>query len=101
MQYEDDYIEVEDESSKPPKANGFSVAALTCGIISFLLNPLYLTSLGAIVLGIIGISKAKDRSKGLAITGLVLGGCALAFQIALDSVLSVFSTGLLSCLFCI
>jgi len=65
---------------QPPqkKSNGCSVASLVCGIIAFLcFNPLYLVSIAAIVLGAVGISK-HDDSKGMAVTGLIIGVVVVA-----------------------
>jgi hypothetical protein len=57
----------------PQKTNGPAVASLVCGILGCV--P-FITSLAAIVLGIVGIKKTKDPrvgGKGLAIAGLILG----------------------------
>src|SRR5688572_29756328 len=57
----------------PRKTNGAAVASLVCGLVACV--P-FLTGLAAIVLGILGIKKAKDPQvggKGLAIAGLILG----------------------------
>src|SRR5687768_11769373 len=55
-----------------PRSNGAAVGSLICG----LLGCLGITALAAIILGILGIKKAKDPQvggKGMAIAGLVLG----------------------------
>ena len=57
----------------PQKSNGPAIASLVCGILGCV--P-FITSLAAVVLGIVGIKKTKDPrvgGKGLAIAGLILG----------------------------
>src|SRR5687767_4979964 len=57
----------------PRKSNGPATASLVCGILGCV--P-FITSLAAVVLGIVGIRKARDPNvggKGLAIAGLILG----------------------------
>ena len=67
-------------------SNGLAIAALVCGIIALLLSWIpvinflsFILGLIAIVLGGVGIAKAKDGrgGKGLAIAGLVTGLLAL------------------------
>ena len=91
---------VQNQPAKPAekkKHSGVAIAALICGIAGFFFNPLYAVTLAAIVLGIIGIATAKDRPKGLAVTGLVLGCIALPTQLGIDLVMSVFTFGLSFC----
>lgn len=83
--------------SEPKKNSGVSIAALVCGIVGFIINPLYLVSVAAIVLGIVGLCQ-KGSSKGMAATGLILGCVSLACQFVLDLVLSVFTFGLTFCI---
>jgi hypothetical protein len=62
----------------PRRTNGAAVASLVCGILGCV--P-FITSLLAVILGIVGIRKAKDPQvggSGLAITGLILGLLGLA-----------------------
>ena len=62
----------------PQQTNGLAVASLICGIVSFCI-PI-LGSIAAIVLGILGLGKTKDPrvgGKGMAITGIVLGGVSV------------------------
>jgi len=80
---------------QPPqkKSNGCSVASLVCGIIAFLcFNPLYLVSIAAIVLGAVGISK-HDDSKGMAVTGLIIGVVSIVTSFIIDLCLSIFTMG--------
>ena len=59
--------------------SGFAIAALVLGIVAFLFGWLgafnILTAILALVFGIIALN--KHQSKGMAITGLVLGGLGL------------------------
>jgi hypothetical protein len=57
------------------RANVWAVAAFWCGAGSLLFNPWYLTSLAAIILGILGITRASQSGvgRGPSIVGLVLG----------------------------
>lgn len=89
---------VREESSKAPqpqkKTNGVGIASLVCGIVGFMINPLYLVSVGAVVCGIVGIATGKDKPKGTAIAGLILGLVAWGLQFICDFVLSIFTLGL-------
>ena len=78
--------------------NGVAIAALVCGIISIVFSPLGLVSLAAIVLGIVGIC-LPGTSKGMSITGLVLGVASPIVHFVVDTILSTISFGLLSFLF--
>ncbi len=78
---------------EPRKQSGLGIAALVVGILAFLINPLYLCSLLAIIFGIIGSCK-KDHKKGCAVVGIILGVCSLICQIILDFVLTILSAGL-------
>lgn len=58
----------------PRRTSGAAIASLICGIIGCV--PLYLTSILAVIFGIIGIRRTSDpryTGRGLAIAGLVLG----------------------------
>jgi Host cell surface-exposed lipoprotein len=72
---------------QPPqfkKPAGLAIAALVVGIVAFLfgLVPVFgaLVGIAAVVLGILALR--KHQSKGMAITGTVLGGLALVTSIA-------------------
>lgn len=56
-------------------------------------NPLYLVSVAAIVLGVVGIVK-KNSKKGMAIVGLILGGSSILFGIIMDIIMIPFTYGL-------
>jgi hypothetical protein len=63
---------------EPRRSNGAAIAALVMGIL--LCIP-FITGLGGVVCGVVGIRKAKDPrvgGKGMAIAGLVLGLANLA-----------------------
>lgn len=83
----------------PPQApqkqsNGCAVASLVCGIIAFLcFNPMYLISITAIVLGIVGVSK-HDSSKGMATAGIILGAVSIVTSFIMDLIVTIFSFGL-------
>ncbi len=62
----------------PQKSNGVAIGSLICGILGCV--P-FITSIAAVILGVVGIKKTKDPQvggKGLAIAGLVLGIVGLA-----------------------
>ena len=70
-----------------PQSNGVSIASLVCGIISFFCcNPLYLVSVAAVVLGIVGICK-RNSSTGMAVVGLILGALSVIICIVIDILL--------------
>lgn len=80
---------------QPPQknTNGCSVASLVCGIIALLcLNPMYLVSITAIILGAVGVSK-HDDSKGLAVTGIVLGIASIVICLTVDILITILSLG--------
>ncbi len=65
-------------------AKGLAISALIVGIVAFLMGLLpvvgALAGIAAIVLGAIALG--KKQPKGLALTGLILGACALIASIA-------------------
>ena len=66
-----------DPAPVPSKTNAAAVASLVCGLLACV--P-FLTGLAAIVLGVLGIKKARDPragGKGLAVAGLILGVLSL------------------------
>ena len=83
------YYEVEE------KSNGVAIAALVCGLISFFgcCNPLYLVSLAAVVLGIVGMTK-KNCSTGMSVAGLVLGCLGALIWVVVDIITIPFTMGL-------
>lgn len=67
---------------QPPKTNGFAVGSLICGIV----GCLQITSLAAIILGVLGVKKSKEPGtggKGMAIAGIVLGILWIVISIGL------------------
>ena len=81
-----------------PKNNGFAIAALVCGLISFFINPVYTVSLAAIILGIVALAKKND-SKAMSIIGIVLGAVSIAFGVVVDLLLTIFTAGAGFCSF--
>ena len=69
------------------KSNGWAITSLICGII----GCFGLTSIGAIIFGVLGIKKANREpqagGKGLSIAGIVLGVLWLAMM-------ALFSSGI-------
>jgi hypothetical protein len=76
------------------KESGVGLASVICGGVAFLFNPLYLVSLAAVILGIIGIAKANSRPKTMAIVGLCLGGALIVLGIVWDVLITIFSAGI-------
>ncbi len=73
------------------KSNSVAIAALCCGIACFFINPLYLTCLAAIILGIVGL--CKPGKKLLAGLGLGLGIAGTIAQFIVDCIITVLSFG--------
>lgn len=78
---------------QPNRSNGVGTAALVCGVVGFLFNPVYVVSIAAVVLGIIGLCM-KGKKKGTATAGLILGFSSFIVQFILDLLLSVVTFGL-------
>lgn len=59
------------------KTNPLAIGSLVCGIVGFIINPLTIVSIVAIVLGIIARNQIKRdpsvKGKGMATAGLILG----------------------------
>ena len=58
------------------KTDALAVGSLVCGICSFVINPSYLVSMAAIVLGCIGLFQNKN-SKGMKIAGIATGAASI------------------------
>ncbi len=67
----------------PPRPNGLAITALVLGIVGFLLGwtgPIGLIiGIAALVFGILAV--IKHQSKGMGVTGIVLGGLTVAFAL--------------------
>lgn len=74
-------------------SSGAATAALICGILAFVVNPMYIVSFIAIITGFVGNSK-KYSNKGLAVAGLILGFLSLATQLVVDLLVTIFSFGM-------
>ena len=80
------------------KSNGVAVAALVCGLVAFLINPLYLVSTAAIICAIVALCAKNQSSKGLAIVGLCCGIGAVGVQVIVDIILLPFTCGASFCI---
>lgn len=79
-------------AGQPSRTNGLAIAALVVGIISLLLSFIpfvniaaILGGIAALVLGFLGLRKAKEGTvggRGMSITGLVLGVVSVLISIA-------------------
>lgn len=69
----------------PDNYNVLSILALVFGCLGFFINPLYVISIVAIILGIIGHVKSIYYKKR-AMIGWILGVASLVFQIIFDLV---------------
>ena len=98
----------------PPKGNGLSLATLILGGVSGLLGVLLLldylrivrmltrdtaypiliaaisTGVIAIVLGLVALFSSRQRSKGMAAVGMVLGAFSICFWVYLESKYGIF-----------
>jgi predicted Zn finger-like uncharacterized protein len=78
------------EYARPPATSGMAIASLVCGLL-FCVIPV-ISSLLAIIFGIIGISKTKDPrvgGKGMSIAGLILGCVGLLMFVPLELAIMV------------
>ena len=96
-----DQKEFYEKQANPNKQDyeNVSVLAFIFGCLGFLFNPLYLVSLAAIILGIIGHANNGSK-KTLAMLGWILGLIALAVQIIFDLFCAAILCGWGSFLFC-
>ena len=78
---------------------GFCIAALVLGIVALFLNPCYIVSILAIVFGFVGQGKNNSK-KALAIWGWALGFASILVQVVADILLSIFSGGMGTFVFC-
>jgi hypothetical protein len=69
----------------PVRSNGIATASLVLGIVGLLLCTTVLPSILAVIFGIVGVRRARERQdagRGNAIAGIVLGSVALLFAFA-------------------
>ena len=71
------------------RPQGVAIASLVCGCVGFLLNPIGLCTLAAIVCGLIALLSRNQGGKGMATTGLILG----CIHIPLEIILAMFTFG--------
>jgi hypothetical protein len=67
---------------QPQSTNGFAIASLVCSIVLGLIP--FLGAGLALIFGIIGLrqcARSRERGRGLAIAGLVIGGLALVYSV--------------------
>ena len=72
--------------------NTIGMIGMILGIVGFFLNPVYLVSVAAIILSIIGLTK-KNTTKGMAIAGIILGPLSLIAQLVFDFVFTALTYG--------
>ncbi|MBO4474432.1 MAG: hypothetical protein J5750_05895 [Clostridiales bacterium] len=82
-----------------PDYENVCVLALVFGILGFFLNPLYLVSVAAIVLGIIGHANNGSK-KTLGMVGWILGASSLAVQLLFDFICAATTCGIGSIAIC-
>ena len=76
-----------------------SITSLILGIVGFLVNPLYIVSVLAIIFGAIGMnSNGIHREKGK--VGLILGIIAVCLQVVVDFILTLLTAGAGGVSFC-
>lgn len=79
----------------PARPNGFAVTALVLGIVGFLLGWTgvigFIIGVLALIFGILAIN--KHQSKGMGITGIVLGGLTVAFSLLWIFVIAAIING--------
>jgi len=79
--------------------DGLCVASLVLGIVGFLLNPLYICSVLAIVFGAIGMGSKSEKASQARI-GLILGIVTLVVQFIVDIILTIVTAGMGGVSFC-
>ncbi len=79
------------EEVAAPDKNTIALVGMILGIVGFFLNPLYLVSVAAIILSIIGVCKKNAPRRGMAIAGIILGGVSMACQGIVDFLLTIFT----------
>lgn len=73
-----------------PPPRGFSITSMVLGLVSILFGFTFLVPIGAVIFGIIGLKK-EPAGKGMAITGIVIGGAFMLIWLALGAlVFSIF-----------
>ncbi len=78
------------------ESNTFAIVAICLSGVCCLIYSKWL-AIGGIVLGIVGLAKAKEYAKprrGLALTAIIIGAITLVINIIVTAILSIFSFGL-------
>lgn len=74
--------------------SGLCTAALIIAIVSLFIDPLYLTTTVAAIIGIVALcQKPYPSNRNLAIAGCIVTPIAFLIQLTLDICLSVFTLG--------
>ena len=76
-----------------------SITSLILGIVGFLVNPLYIVSVLAIIFGAIGMN-SNGIHKGKGKVGLILGIIAVCLQVIVDFILTILTAGAGGVSFC-
>jgi hypothetical protein len=82
-----------------PRTNNMSIAALVCGLAQFLLwflllVPGFIAAVLALIFGVVSLNQIRQRGefgRGMAITGIVLGGLGILGGIILGILIGVGS----------
>lgn len=90
-----DYSQGNNNDSK----DTLSITSLILGIVGFLVNPLYIVSVLAIIFGAIGMN-SNGVHKGKGKVGLILGIIAICLQVVVDFILTIFTAGVGGISFC-
>lgn len=73
------------------------IAALILGILAFFVNPCYLCSIFAVVLGAVGM---RGPYRTLGTVGMILGIASAVVQLGMDILITIFSFGMGAFTFC-
>ncbi|MDH6238397.1 DUF4190 domain-containing protein [Cryobacterium sp. CG_9.6] len=80
-------------AASPP--TGLSVTSLVLGLISVFFGFTFLVPLGALIFGIVGL-KREPAGRGMAITGIIIGGIFMLFWVLFGSAILTLILGSLS-----
>ena len=86
------------ENNKDTK-DGLCITSLVLGIVGFLVNPLYIVSVLAIIFGAVGMN-ANGPQANKAKVGLILGIIAVCLQVIVDFILTILTAGAGGVSFC-
>jgi hypothetical protein len=74
------------QAASAEKTSGMAITSLVLGIISLIINPVFILSILAIIFGIVGIGQINKsggtiKGKGFAVAGIIIGGLAVILMI--------------------